>query len=283
MKTKKAYVCLFICLATKAVHIELASDLSTDTFLNCLKRFLSRRGSCKVIWSDNGTNYVGAKHVLSEFYSLLTSSDYKNKFRDWCNVSKIEWRFNPPSAPHMGGLWESQMRPIKSHLMKVIGQQILSYEELTTVLTQIEALLNSRPLCQLSSDPDTLSGLTPNHFLHANPLRDLPAKDVSSSPSNRLKRFELLDQLVQSYWRRWKEEYLTTLQQREKWNMDQAPIKVGDLVIVMQENTPVLSWPLGIVQELYLGKDNICRSVLLKTKSGSLKRPVVKLCPLPSQ
>ncbi|XP_008482926.1 uncharacterized protein LOC103519612 [Diaphorina citri] len=278
---RKAYVCLFICLTTKAVHIELASDLSTETFLNCFKRFLSRRGCCQVMYSDNGTNFIGAKNSLDELYNLLVSNDYQSRLMEQLNISRIQWKTIPPHAPHMGGIWESQMRPMKAHLMRVVGLQILTFEEFTTVLTQIEALLNSRPLCQLSADPDTLSVLTPAHFLHSEPLKWLPAEDVSTL--SHVSRHQLLDQLVQCYWKRWTQEYLHQLQSREKWNSDQHPVKVGDVVIIVQDNSPVLSWPLGVVQEVYPGKDGVIRTVLVKTKGGCLKRPVVKLCPLPSQ
>uniref|UniRef100_A0A8D8YXB4 Integrase catalytic domain-containing protein n=1 Tax=Cacopsylla melanoneura TaxID=428564 RepID=A0A8D8YXB4_9HEMI len=281
--SRKAYVCLFICLTTKAVHIELASDLSTEIFLNCLKRFISRRGCCQVIYSDNGTNFIGATNfnALGELYQLLDSQEYQSKYLEGLNSYRIHWKTIPPSAPHMGGIWESQMRPIKTHLMKVIGLQILTFEELSTVLVQIEALLNSRPLCPLGSDIDTLSVLTPAHFLHAEPLKHLPAGDVSQD--THVSRYKLLDQLVQCYWKRWTTEYLHNMQKREKWSSSERPVRVGDLVIVLQDNQPVLSWPLGIVQEVHPGKDNICRSVVVKTQNGCLKRPVVKLCPLPSQ
>uniref|UniRef100_A0A8D9BMU6 DUF5641 domain-containing protein n=1 Tax=Cacopsylla melanoneura TaxID=428564 RepID=A0A8D9BMU6_9HEMI len=183
----------------------------------------------------------------------------------------------------MGGLWESQMRPIKSHLLKVIGAQVLTFEQFCTVTSQIESILNSRPLCKLTSDISEVSALTPAHFLLAEPLRWLPAKDVSMTNVNRLSRYELLDHLVQSYWARWSREYLTTLQARDKWTANKENLKVGDIVILIQENLPVLQWPLGIVQDVSPGRDGITRVALVKTKSGVFKRPVVKLCLLPSQ
>uniref|UniRef100_A0A8D9BE06 Integrase catalytic domain-containing protein n=1 Tax=Cacopsylla melanoneura TaxID=428564 RepID=A0A8D9BE06_9HEMI len=281
--SKKAYVCLFICLTTKAVHIELASDLSTETFLNAFKRFISRRGSCRFMYSDCGTNFIGAKHALDELYNFLQSSHFEKSIQNELNLTRVVWKTNPPLAPHMGGIWESQMRPIKSHLMKVVGTQILTFEELSTVLIQIEALLNSRPLCKLSSDVSEVSALTPAHFLLAEPVRWLPAKDVSMSNVNRLSRYELLDQLVQSYWARWSREYLTTLQVRDKWTTNKGDLNVGDTVILIQDNLPVLQWPLGIVQDVFPGRDGITRVAVVKTKSGIFKRPVVKLCKLPTQ
>ncbi|XP_026480148.1 uncharacterized protein LOC113386588 [Ctenocephalides felis] len=237
-RTYKAYICLFICLATKAIHLELASDLTSDTFLDCLKRFLARRGPIKCIYSDCGTNFIGAKNTLDSLFLLLNSEEYKKRFNELLVLHDIEWKFNPPFAPHFGGIWEANIKSVKTHLFKVIGLQILSYEEFNTVLNQIEALLNSRPLCWLSNDPSDPQPLTPAHFLMQEPLSDLP---VDYENLNLTKRKQLLD-IVASYWKRWNVEYLTELQVRQKWNTVTNPIKKGDLVVVKQENARPLHW-----------------------------------------
>lgn len=283
IKTQKAYVCLFICLATKAVHLELAADLSTDAFLAALKRFLSRRGNCATIFSDCGTNFLGAKNQLSEIQDLIASTEFKNSFQQELNTYRIDWKFNVPSGPHFGGIWEANIKSVKSHLSKVVGSQILSYEEFYTVLTQIEAILNSRPLCYLSNDPRDPVALTPAHFLYATPLNSFPSEDVSSQPSNRLARYKLLDSMVQHYWKRWHVEYLNTLQVRQKWNTDANPAKIGLVVVVIQENISPLQWPLAIIEKLHPGKDGVARVATIKTKNSSFLRPIVKLCPLPNQ
>lgn len=283
VKSQKAYICLFVCLTTKCLHLELASDLSTATFIAAFKRFLSRRGPIKTLHSDCGTNFIGAKAHLDEFYSFIESSDYTNALKQELTQNKINWKFNTPSAPHMGGIWESNIKCVKTHLHKVLGSQILSYEEFATILTQIEALMNSRPLCWLSSDPSDPEVLTPAHFLTLTPLKILPAIDVSDEPLNRLDRQQLLDHLVQSYWRRWKTEYLSSLQIRQKWNSSSFPIQTGTLVLLMQDNVLPFQWPLGIIEEIFPGNDGVVRTVLVKTKNGLYKRPVVKLCPLPNQ
>ncbi|XP_026467879.1 uncharacterized protein LOC113371473 [Ctenocephalides felis] len=173
-RTYKAYICLFICLATKAIHLELASDLTIDTFLDCLKRFLAWRGPIKCIYSDCGTNFIGAKNTLDSLFLLLNSEEYKKRFNELLVLHDIEWKFNPPFAPQFGGIWKAHIKSVKTHLFKVIGLQILSYEEFNTVLNQIEALLNSRPLCWLSNDPSDPQPLAPAHFLMQEPLSDLP-------------------------------------------------------------------------------------------------------------
>lgn len=283
IKSQKAYLCLFVCLATKAIHLELTSDLTTECFIAAFKRFIGRRGHCAVLYSDRGTNFIGAKTQLDEIYSLLESQEYLDGFQRELLSNRVEWKFNAPSSPHFGGIWESNIKCVKKHLLKVVGSQILTYEELYTVLVQIEALLNSRPLYCLSPDPSEPLALTPSHFLTGECLKHLPARDLSDQPSNLMARKHLLDSLVQSYWKRWHTEYLSNLQTSQKWNTPSMPIKVGMIVILMKENAPPLFWPLGIIEEVYPGTDGVVRVASIKTKSGTYKRPVVRLCPLPSQ
>lgn len=282
VKSQKAYICLFICLTTKAIHIELVSDLSTDNFLNAFKRFLSRRGPVSCMYSDNATNFIGAKNCLDDLYNFLEANSTNEVLRNEFNIRRIEWNTIPPRAPHFGGLWESNIKSIKSHLYRVVGTQLLCYEELLTVLTQIEALLNSRPLCLLSSChyPEAL---TPAHFLMSTPIQHLPAYDMTNERISLLKRKELLDHLVQSYWKKWHIEYLHSLQTRQKWNSPASNILVGTIVLVHQEDAPPLYWPVGVVEEIFPGKDGVVRVALVRTPSGNFKRPVVKLCPLPTQ
>ena len=162
----------------------------------------------------------------------------------------------------------------------MIGQQVLTYEELNTVLIQVECLLNSRPIGLVNqSDP-----LTPAHFLSLTPLKAFPALDVSDRPLNRLNRYELIQNIVQNFWKRWKSEYLTTLQLRYKWNSQEQPIQVGSVVLLCDENAPPLEWKFAKIVECIFGNDGVCRVVKLRTVSGNeLTRPVTKVCPLPSQ
>lgn len=282
IKSRKAYICLFTCLTTRAVHIELASELSTACFLAALKRFLARRGPVQCFYTDHGTNFIGTRSYLRDLYKFL-EEDYKEVWKNELADNSIQWKLIPPNAPHFGGCWESNIKCIKSHLYKVIGLQTLTFEELSTVLAQIESLLNSRPLTVLSPDPSEPTALTPAHFLHSAPLKFLPTVDVSDSNAHLLSRYELLDKLVQSFWKRWREEYLHTLQIRQKWNTPTLPVKEGMVVVVMQDNTMPLLWPLGVIVQTFKGRDDVIRVAMVTTKSGTYKRPVVKLCPLPTQ
>lgn len=283
VRSQKSYLCLFICLVTKAVHIELASDLSTEAFMNALKRFISRRGPVAVMYSDRGTNFIGAKSYLDSVYQLLESEEYKDKFANELRENRITWKFNPASAPHFGGLWEGNIRCVKTHLTKVVGSQLLTFEEMLTVLAQVEAVLNSRPLSVLSSDPTEPLALTPAHFLVMTPLKSLPAEDLTNECVTLLQRKRNVDNLVQSFWKRWKVEYLNSLQVRNKWVKSNGSVEKGTVVLLKSDNSAPLDWPLGVIEQTFPGKDGVVRVVDVRTRSGLYRRPVVKVFPLPSQ
>ena len=139
----KAYICIFVSLSVKAVHLEVVSDLTAEAFIATLRRFVARRGHPKLIWSDNGKNFVGAKRELHDVYQFLSQQRNKGLISQFCAINKTEWRFIPERSPHFGGLWEAAVKSAKSHLRKVVGTTKLTFEELTTILTQVEACLNS--------------------------------------------------------------------------------------------------------------------------------------------
>lgn len=157
-------MCLFICFTTKAVHIELFSDLSTQAFLNSLKRFVSRRGLCKRIYSDNGTNFVGVKNELKKIHEIVLKDSKEGDVYRFGSELRIEWVFIPPRSPHQGGVWESAIKRAKYHVTRVVGKKHLTFEELYTIFTQVEAVLSSRLITPLSNDPNDLSALSPGHF-----------------------------------------------------------------------------------------------------------------------
>ncbi|XP_043263201.1 uncharacterized protein LOC122403641 [Colletes gigas] len=280
--TSKAYLCIFVCFVTKAIHLELAIDLSTDAFLNVLRRFISRRGLCRSLYSDNGTNFIGARNELLELGTLLRDSKHNERVTKFLSDNQIEWHLIPPRAPHFGGLWEGAVKATKFHLKRVIGDTKLTYEELYTLLTQVEACLNSRPLYPLSDDPTDLSPLTPGHFLIGDTLNALPGPDIRHIPENRLNRYQHIQRMLQHFWQRWNTEYLHQLQQRTKWQTaSPSPLAPGTLVVVKEDNCPPLQWRMGRITELHPGKDTITRVVSVKVSDGIVKRPVTKICILP--
>ncbi|KAL0891791.1 hypothetical protein ABMA27_015058 [Loxostege sticticalis] len=280
--SQKAYICLFVCLVTKAIHIELVSELTSDAFLAAFKRFISRRGPVSCLYSDNGTNFVGAKAQLDDVFKILIDSEFQSALKQELSARRIEWKMIPPRSPHFGGIWEGNIKSLKTHLHRVIGNQLLTYEELLTVLVQIECIMNSRPLTVVSSDPSP-EVITPAHFLMSTPLQYLPAVDLKDVRINLVQRKQLLDSMVQSYWKKWRLEYLHTLQVRQKWTSPDRRIEVGTVVLVGQDDCPPLSWPLGVITEIHPGSDKVVRVATVKTKCGIFKRPVVKLYPIPTQ
>ncbi|XP_076676250.1 uncharacterized protein LOC143373173 [Andrena cerasifolii] len=278
----KAYLCVFVCFATKAVHLELASDLTTEAFLNSLRRFIARRGQSSHIFSDNGTNFVGARNELWNLGILLSTNEHRSQISDFCSTEGIQWHFIPPHAPHFGGLWESAVKSAKYHLRRVVGQTSLTFEEFYTVLTQVESCMNSRPLCPLTDDPSDLTPLTPSHFLIGSLMTSLPDPDLRDVKPARLIRYQHLQYMLQHFWTRWQKEYLHQLHQRTKWRIS-TPAKFGPgtLVVVKDDNTPPLKWHMGRIVEVHPGKDDITRVVSIRLSDSTVKRPVTKICILP--
>lgn len=278
----KSYLCIFVCFVTKAVHLELVTDRSTDAFINCFQRFIARRGRCRCIFSDHGTDFIGTRNKLAELNVLIKCKTHDEKIANALNQEAIKWRLIPPHAPHLGGLWEGAVKSAKHHLTRVIGEQRLTFEELYTLLTQIESCLNSRPLSPLSTDPTDLNPLTPGHFLIGTALTTLPSHDLRDLKVTRLNRYQLIQQMVQHFWQRWQREYTHHLQQRHKWQSPTiSKIAVNSLVIIKEDNLAPLQWSMGRIIQVHPGSDGMIRVATIKTSTGTIKRPVTKLCILP--
>ena len=273
----KAYVCVFVSLSVKAVHLESVTDLTTDAFVATLRRFTSRRGKPSLIWSDHGTNFVGAAHELNELYEFLQQQKTQGVISHFCSSQGISWNFIPEHAPNFGGLWESAVKSMKVHLRRIVSNVKLTFEEFTTVITQIEAVLNSRPLVSMPSDDDGIEPLTPGHFLVGKPLESLPDHSFSYRPLTLLRRWHLCQSLVRHFWKRWSTEYISTLRHFTKWHHPNRNIQIGDVVILQDDNLVPLKWPLGKIVETYPGKDGIVRVVRAKTLSGTYRRPISKI------
>lgn len=240
---------------------------------------MSRRGQCENLHSDNGTNFVGADRILKTYFKTTAKS--KN-VHDFLTMREITWHFIPPAAPYFGGLWESAVKSAKKHLVRMSKGVLLTFEETTTLLCQIEAVLNSRPMYPTSSDPADFNVLTPGHFLIGGPLMLPPEPDVSSVPQNRLKRYKLMQKQMQVFWKRWSVEYLPQLQRRGKWTKQNRNFSIGDLAI-LRDDTPPLKWPLVRVTAIHPGADGCVRAVTVRNSSGSeFKRPTIKLALLPN-
>lgn len=277
----KVYVCVFVCMAIKATHLEVVSDLTSEGFLGAFRRFVARRGLPTHCYSDNGTNFVGAKRELDDIYAVLNSQTNREKIARYAADQRITWHFNPPYAPHFGGLWEAAVKSFKHHLKRVMGELVLTFEELNTLTIEIEGILNSRPLAYLSSDPNDPLTLSPAHYLIGESLNTLPELDWNETPANRLSVWQHLAKVRQDFWRRWSVEYLNELQQRNKWRDEKPNLSVGNVVLVKDKNMSCMQWPLGRIVKTHPGDDGIVRTVTIATARGESKRAVKQLALLP--
>ena len=277
----KAYICLFVCLSVKAIHLKLVSDLTTKAFIAALRRFIARHGYPSLIWSDHSLNIVGAKRELKELHDFLHSQRVQGTISEFCNSKNIEWRYIPERAPRFGGLWESAVKSTKNHLASVVASLKLTFEEFSTILTQVEACLNSRPLTSMSTaDDDGIEVLTPGHFLIGKPHAALPDPSFSYRSVSLLRRRHLRQNLVRHFWQRWCKEYLSIIDRCNKWRNPTRNVVVSDIVMLQESRTVPTKRPLGRVIVTHPGKDNLVRVVTVKTAQEIYKRPVSKVAVL---
>jgi hypothetical protein len=268
----KRYVCIFTCLKMRAVHLEVAHDMSTDSFLAAFARFAARRGYPTNIYSDNGTNFVGAE---KEIRTLLESMD-QDIIRTSLLGHGIEWHFNPPHSSHKGGLWERLIRSVRRILSTMLKDQATTEECLVTFMTEVERVMNDRPLTPVSSDPRDPNALTPNHLLL---LRGVPNIHPAAEPRDAISRrwWRQARHLSDVFWIRWLKEYVPLLHRRQKWRRITRNFIPGD-VVLMNDNSPRGQWPLGLVTNALQSTDGLVRTCEVKTASGTYLRPTIKLC-----
>lgn len=276
----KGYISVFVCLVTKAVHIEIVSDLTSVAFIAAYKRFTGRRGICSDIYSDNATNYVGA---AAKFSKSERDIGFNDDVISSLAMMGTKWHFSPPLSPHFNGLAESAIRSVKHHIRRILGESTLTYEELSTFVVQVECCLNSRPLYPMSSDPTDFNVLTPSHFLIGCAINTIPERSVLDETTNSLTRWQMVQRLYQRFWAQWSSEYLHTLQQRKKWQQDQPNIAIGDMVLITDDNRPPSSWPIGRIIEVHPGSDGKVRVVTIRSARQTIKRSIVKVARLPTQ
>lgn len=246
----KCYVALFICLTTKAIHVELVTDLTTAAFLMALRRFCSRRGKPDHMYSDLGTNFIGAANEMPQIFSEIKSAEHL-EIMNKPIAKEIKWHFNAARASHFGGLWEAGVKSVKTHLKKTLLNIKVNFEEFSTILTEIEACLNSRPLCPLSNDPEDLAVITPGHFLMGQAINTLPDPSNPLGRASMQMKLQHRQRLIESFWKSWSYEYLSRMQQRPKWKHVQENLKEGQLVMIMEDNLPPTVWALGRILRVF--------------------------------
>lgn len=277
--TTKAYIAVFMCLTTKALHLEVASDLTSAEYIMVLENFIARRGIPNVIWSDNATNFVGAEKEIRELHEQWMSQT--NELTKLLAEKRITFKHIPARASHMAGIWERAVAQVKYHLKRVLKDVKLTVRRFDHTVKQIECCLNSRPLWALTPNADDIEVITPSHFFNFEPINSLPRPNLEHIPMSRLDQYQYLHHLYTEFWKGWSREYLSTLQPRKKWSQERPNVRVGQVVVVSEDNLPPSRWPIGKITAVHSGKDNLVRVVEVLCRGKVLQRPIHRLGILP--
>ncbi|KAK3878755.1 hypothetical protein Pcinc_016567 [Petrolisthes cinctipes] len=263
--SSKFYILLFTCAVVRAIHLELTDSLSMSDCTLALRRFVARRGLPSVFYSDNAKTFVGVSQRLKQIFGPLAPN----------------WKFTFPRAPWWGGWWERLIRSVKLSLRKTLGVKCLYRTELETTLHEIEAYINSRPLTYVGEEYDSALPLTPSHFLIGRPagfkVEDVNEASVQSTAKDLSLREKIRQQQLDKFWELWSNDYIRNLPPTVKGFQQKCKLKEGSLVLIKEDNIPRMSWPCGIVLEVFPGKDGLIRGVTIKTAKGIIQRPIQKL------
>ncbi|XP_045170970.2 uncharacterized protein LOC123533396 [Mercenaria mercenaria] len=278
----KEYICLFTCASTRALHLEVVQNLTEISFMQAFRRFCSRKSLPHIMVSDNAATYQAASRHLRQLF-------YSQSMKEALNQEGTQWYFIPARAQWYGGWWERLIGLTKITLKKVFGRGCINLEELQTITTEVEAVLNDRPITYVTSDDSDPHPLTPAHLLYGRQVKSLPTKNVPiesvSDPavgnrSSITRRARVQKELIEHFRERWRHEYLTALREYHRvTGNNKQTISVGD-VIQIHDDTPRARWRLGVVHELIYGKDGLIRAAKVKSNSGISVRPIIKLYPL---
>ena len=227
----KRWGAIFTCMNSRAVHLEVATSLETDCFINVFRRFINRRGLPKCIYSDNRSNFVGAEREIT-----TAIEDWNQKqIQDELLQKGCQRVFQPPRASHTSGVWERLICSTRTALKAILGNSLVDEEVLTTVLTEVELILNSSPLSPASVNPNDCEPLTPNHLLLQRPVHTLPPGSFVKEDILVRKKWRQAQILANHFWKRWLKEYVPALQERQKWHRPRRNAEVGDLVLLVDE------------------------------------------------
>ena len=276
----KRWGVLFTCLVSRAIHIETVEEMSTSSFINAFKRFMAIRGPVKLMRSDRGSNFVGAVKELN----LPAFTDEGSDINNFLSSQGCTWLFNPPHASHMGGAWERMIGVVRNIMTTLLidhHPKILTHEVLVTFFAEVCKIVNSRPLVPVSSDPNSPFVLSPSILLTQKvdiPLTlptEIDIKEVYRS------QWKHVHSLAEEFWKRWKKEYLSSLQPRNKWVNSSPNLKVDDVVLLKNHECPQGQWPLGIVDKVFPGKDGLVRkvqvSIIVNNKRHQFVRPISEI------
>ncbi|GFX65809.1 pro-Pol polyprotein [Trichonephila clavipes] len=258
----KIYVVVYVCFCTKAINLGFVTDLTSQAFIASLKRFLIGEESVQKSPPTTLKHLLAQMPKLKKLFKMIKLPDHT--LAEFLTNESIEWNFIPPRSPNHGGLWEAGVKAFKFHLKRVVGNAHLTLEEFITILCEIEAVLNSRPLTPLTSNFDDFETLTPGHFLVGRPLTSIVEAQITNINENQLSRWEKVKKITQHIYKLWKRDYLNNLQERHKWKFNKNNVSVGTLVLIKDENLPTAKWSTGRITEIFPGTDGEVRVVNLR-------------------
>ena len=278
--TEKTWVCLFTCMVVRAIHLELMQDMTTEEFLLGLRRFVSQRGVPALILSDNASQFKAASNFLGDVWNQIQKSD---DVQSYASNSGITWRFIVELAPWMGGFYERLIGLVKRALKKSIGRRKLTIVQLQTLLKEVEAVINSRPLVYVGDDVNSSLSLTPGHFLSLNPNTGIPTSEsdddedytCKTTSNHLLKVWKKGQKLLDQFWKSWRDDYLASIRERMQYSLRSPRIlspfqaKIGDVVLI-KDNVPRGCWKTGRIRELVVSRDGYARSVKICLSSGKV-------------
>ena len=274
-KVEKSYIVLYTCANIRAVHLELVADQSTEAFLRSFRRMISRRGMISTFYSDNSKTFESANREMQRYAKIMNG----RKFKDFITDHKIEWKVIVDYAPWWGGFYERMMKTIKTPLKKILGRSVYSADEIYTILTEVEAMVNSRPLTYVSDEPSEMKYLTPASFLIGRELINIPVEPVKSKDKS-LRKKELNKLAIMQkrtlnlIWKTFREEYTRNLGTVPTKIADSECISPGELVMVAEHCIPRAKWKVGVVDRCKAGPDKRVRTVWVRTAAGVYSRPV---------
>ena len=278
----KRWAVIFTCLTVRAIHIELIESMDTSSFINALRRFFAIRGPAIQLRSDNGTNFVGAWNELGAAFKEIN----KNTVDTYLSKERCEWVFNPPHGSHMGGVWERMIgivRKVLNAMLADLGSRHLTHEVLTTLMAEVMAIVNSRPLVPVSTDPTMPEILTPSTLLtqKTSTLKAIPGEFTATDLCKHNKQWRHVQHLANVFWSKWRKEFLPTLQPRRKWQEEVPNLEAGDLVLLRCKDVARNEWPLARVIKAYKSADGKVRKLnLITTRDGAkhiYTRPVTEV------
>ncbi len=283
-REEKVYIALFTCAASRAVHLELVEDLSASSFIEALRRFANRRSTPRIIISDNATNFTSTAEDIKVIFESTQVADF-------CSQKRIQWRFIVKRAPWHGGFWERLVGLTKSALKKTLGRTKVTASELRTIITDVEAVMNDRPLTYISPDLKDREPLTPSHLVYGRRIVGLPIRATEDEddtdfiydarPNELSKRVTRQAKVVHEFWKFWQLDYLTALREHHQGTSGQIKetIRAGDVVLIHNESSR-MQWKMAIVESLIRSADGIARSATVRIGTSISSRPITKLYPL---